>query len=242
MRVFLKSLLSLLFSLCLAIPLLNTPAHAQPIDDPSAVLMPVKDKALEQDLVQKTLQALHSGDIQTKSKESDFKTSEITVLQVGTEKKFYSATVPITGESTSELSGLTIVYDSEFNVQDSTETIVYKNPEANTTVSSYRDGILHSSVATDVKFTDLENDLNRTNPELLKKNQISPQGWGEKIGCVAATLGVTAAVAKIIVAMCGTSCAAAATGVGAAICAACITGIVGLGGISVTAIAHCFTL
>ncbi|QRZ61361.1 hypothetical protein [Rothia sp. ZJ932] len=123
--------------------------------------MPVTDKTLEQDLTQKTLQSLSNGDIKTKTQEESIKTDETTVLQVGTEKKFYSVTVPITGESSSKLSGLTVIYDSDFKVQDSIETLVYENTDSTIAVSSYRDGILHSSAATDVKFTDLENDLKK---------------------------------------------------------------------------------
>nr|DAG41547.1 MAG TPA: hypothetical protein [Caudoviricetes sp.] len=141
------------------------------------------------------------------------------------------------------MSGITAVYDSKGELSSFSETLIYENAEKNFEVSVYENGALVNKQ--DIGERYVPNSELRTYLEDLSQNDdalVTPMGWGEKVGCVAATLGVGVVFAKIIVSVCGTSCAAAATGVGAAVCGACITGIVGVAGASLTAIYHCFQL
>jgi hypothetical protein len=63
-----------------------------------------------------------------------------------------------------------------------------------------------------------------------------------KVACTASVLGIAGWVATILVNLCGGSCAFAETPPTAAICAACITGIVSTGGGALKAVLACFKL
>jgi hypothetical protein len=68
-------------------------------------------------------------------------------------------------------------------------------------------------------------------------------GWGEKVACVAATLGIAYWVASLITGVCGATCATAVTNpVSAGLCAACVTAYVAVGTGSVAVLFKCFTL
>ena len=197
------------------------------------ILEKTSDTAADQALIDKIHRELENKEISLRTSLQYLDFSEAVVLaSVNGESRVRSITIPIREPGVYKASGITFIVDSSENILDQAESRVVLDSNGNYQVETYREAELVETVNTGVSKSQA---LGETPFPMT-------YGWGEKVGCVAATLGVTAAVAKIIVSMCGASCVAAETGVGVAICAACITGIVSIGGVSITAVYQCFKL
>lgn len=196
-------------------------------------LVPTGDAEADRAIVSRLQAALESGENRAETKISNLKFDEAKVYRIESQgQPLRSVTIPIVEEGVLFLSGITYIVDDQDQVKDQAESRLVLDGDGTYVVKTYKDGQLVGEY--DTGTTDAQ--VRGESPDVV------PYGFGEKAACVAATLGVSIWIANTIVGMCGTSCVAAETGVGAAICAACITGIVSIGGVSLTALYNCFTL
>lgn len=141
----------------------------------------------------------------------------------------------------SKLSNLNIIFDATDNLVYYSETLLENNVETNKfIVSNYQNGVLIEQKQTDVDY--ISNEQISSGIKRLKTfaYEEETRGWGEKVGCLAAVVGVSGIVAKLIAATCVAACTAEPVGV--AVCAACISGVCVLGGADIAGIVECFKL
>ena len=212
----------------------RVPACSEGTSHPGTVSVSETGKPAEDRATVELLEnSLRGREYLTKTDFANLKFDRATVLNVrAQDHTVRSVTIPIDEEGLFRGSGVTYIVDDGNKVLDQAESRIVLDEHGFYVVQNFRNGELKEISDTGVSESQVKEEAPAT----------VPYGWGEKIGCVAATLGVSYAVAQVIVGTCGTSCAAAETGVGAAICAACITGIVAVGGASLTAVYNCFQL
>lgn len=155
---------------------------------------------------------------------------------------FTSATVPVVGVAESPLSGVTLVYDDGM-INNYAEVHVSRNTSNHFQITTFSNGQMVKDQDSGIPWVTNKAMLSALHNPDVANGPIVTTGWGEKVACVSATLGVSYWVANLIVSLCGGSCATAETNPGsAAICAACITGIVAVSSGALTAVYKCMGL
>lgn len=178
--------------------------------------------------------ALSSQEIKTEAPPSALSLEDAKVYTVtSSDTTVTSVTVPI-GERYSMLSNLTVIFDTDGNIVQSSESLLSENSAGNFNVSTFNNGELVNSDDTDRPFM--------TDAEMQNSDgttaEVSTLGAGSTAACVATVLGVSGAVAVAIVSLCGGSCTIPIAGT--AICVACIGAYATFGGASVQQVASCF--
>lgn len=195
--------------------------------------------------------AIKTGSVSVHSPDDSIRISDSTVLQVkaGSGQPYISITIPLKGNSLRLMSNLTLVLAPGNAVATYSETLLTENKAGNFQLTTYTDGKLAQDIDTGQKAVDdeaLKAQIDEINSATQNYKQSSadvaaqPEGIGTVAACLAAVLGIGSGTAWIIASLCGGSCAAAATGVGAAICAACIGGVATLGAGAIAGAVACF--
>ncbi|WP_002144582.1 hypothetical protein [Bacillus cereus] len=181
---------------------------------------------------------LENGDISVSVSKERLDLENIKVLKVPAKgKTFTTVTVPIIGENYNFFSNITVVYDSNNNIENHQETLITKSVNNTFEFTSYADGEKVRHEVSNVEYVSNEQlkkelkDLENTSDNLIQR------GTGKIVGCLASILGIGSAVGYLIVGACMGSCPAAPP-----ICAACVAGFASLGGASMAAVVKCFSL
>lgn len=166
---------------------------------------------------------------------------EINVVKSNIDGK-YSTSVNISVKGKySLLSNLNIMFNENDSFIGYTETLIYNNDKLDKfIIDNYQNGKLIEHKQTDIDY--INNEQIKEDIQGLKKigTEQYDKGWGSKVGCIAALLGINGAVAYLIAGTCTAACAAEP--VGSAVCAACIGGICVIGAADIGAIIGCFKL
>lgn len=184
---------------------------------------------------------IYSHNIIIKAGMDNLSFDEINVVKSNIDGKYYtSVNVAVAGKY-SLLSNLNIMFNENDSFVGYTETLIYNNDNLDRfIIDNYQNGKLIEHKQTDIRY--INNKQIREGLLGLKRigEQQNDKSWNDKAGCIAALLGVNAAVASLIVGTCTLSCAAAP--IGGAVCAACIGGICVIGAADMGAIVACFKL
>lgn len=149
------------------------------------------------------------------------------------EGTYHSVTIPIT--SSVPISNFTVVYAPDDRVSNYAETQIEKTGEGFIKIAQWINGNRSLDKTEYVGELDFDSSRSGNTSTLLMA-----QSWGKAVACLAAVLGVSASVAAVVLSLCGGSCAVPEPTFSKAICAACIGGIVTLGGSSITGVTKCF--
>lgn len=183
------------------------------------------------------LAKIKSGEISIHVK--DLAVSEASVYTIASEDETLNAvTIPVTGEY-SLTSNVTILTDKEGDTVKYSESLVDEADNGNFRIRVYNNGELTKDETTTQKFMGDE-DLLAVSKVDPNEPIVSTYGIGETVSCLAVVAGIGGPAAYLIASACAGSCVAAETGVGAAICAACIGGYATLGAGGMAAAASCF--
>ncbi|MDO4411532.1 hypothetical protein [Cutibacterium sp.] len=191
-------------------------------------LIPVSDE-VSKELSQHTQDLQERSAITVATDPSSLAYNRSIVYQVETTQGTgYSATVPIDGSHF--MSNFTVLYGPHMEFLSYSETHIRQVTGGNVHIEQWTNG---------------EKSQDRTVSIESQSNSNTPPGattksWGKAVGCVATTLGVGAGVAKIILALCATSCAVPEPTFSKGVCVACIGGIATVGGGAVAAVVKCF--
>ncbi len=164
-----------------------------------------------------------------------------TVLDIQDENYSYtSITIPVKGTKYSLISNVTFLMD-ETGLVTYSETLLTEGENNKFVIDTYYNGILVKSQNTEIDFVpndEMQQALNTLQNSSAKIEEYKQtRGTAEVGACLAAILGVNAAVGLAIASTCFASCPAVP-----AICAACIGGVVALGSADVAAVVGCFNL
>lgn len=185
------------------------------------------------DLTGAAMAAVKKGSISLHAPAGSLAQDEAKVYTVDAENTTVtSVSIPVGGDY-SMLSNLTVVFDKGGNIVQYGETLISENEAGNFNITSYADGRLAKSNDTDQAFMTDAQLQNNSSPA-----RVSTSGVGETVACVVSVLGVSGAVAYLIVGACAGACTVPI--VGTAICVACIGAYAAVGGASITAVASCF--
>nr|DAG19132.1 MAG TPA: hypothetical protein [Caudoviricetes sp.] len=157
------------------------------------------------------------------------------------EEVYHSVTVPITDSL--PISNFTVVYAPDGQVSNYAETQVRRSDAELVHVAQWINGnkSLDKMVyGGDLDFSVSGSEDNTVSGSSDDSDQPMARSWGKAVACLAATLGVSAGTAALIMSLCGGSCAVPEPTFSKAICAACVGGLVTLGGTSIGAVVKCF--
>lgn len=189
-------------------------------------------------LTRAALDEVKSGGLATHAPRPALSFGQAKVYSVDSDGPAYSSvTVPISG-GYSMVSNLTVLFNDSGEITQSGETLISENEAGNFNISKFTDGELVKGKDTNRPFmTDaqLRQDAQRG---AAGADTVAAQGAGSTVACVAAVLGVSGAVAYLIVGACAGACTVPV--VGTAICVACIGAYAAVGGSSIAAVASCF--
>lgn len=147
-----------------------------------------------------------------------------------------SAPIPVGGDH-SVLSNLTVRFDKSGSIVRHAERLISENEAGNLDITSYSTGKLAKSADTHQPcLTDAQ--LQKTNATPAGPDGVNPVGVEGTVACVASVLGVSGAVADLIVGARAGACTVPV--VSPSICAAFIDDYAAVGGASINAVASCF--
>ncbi|MBD3689146.1 hypothetical protein H8R18_06315 [Nanchangia anserum] len=145
----------------------------------------------------------------------------------------YGVTIPITGAV--RISNFTVIFSPDGQVSNYAETHTKKTDDGFINIAQWING--GKSLEKTAYVGDLDFDApggNSTPSFPLDRS------WQKAVACLAAVLGVSSGVAAVVLSLCGGSCAVPEPTFSKAVCAACVGGIVTLGGASITGVVKCF--
>ena len=131
-------------------------------------------------------------------------------------------------------SNFTVIYDSQDEIINYSESLVTKSNDNKFVITSYSDGEFIQEEKTDLDYM--------SDKELKKEaedigNDIQPFGVKKIAACIGAIAGVNATVAYLIAGTCVSSCPGVPP-----VCAACIAGVATMGAADIAGILGCFNL
>lgn len=149
------------------------------------------------------------------------------------EGMYHSITIPIT--STIPISNFTVVYAPDNRVSNYAETQIEQTKGGFVTIAQWINGNKTLDKTEYVGELNFDSSGTENAPTLLKA-----QSWDKAVACLAAVLGVSSGVAAIVLSLCGGSCAVPEPTFSKAVCAACIGGVITIGGASITGVVQYF--
>lgn len=164
----------------------------------------------------------------------------VTALEMNQAGSIYtSITLPVKGDNYSLISNLTLVFNQDSSLSTYSESLITKSDDNKFIISNFMDGKLIENKATDLDYVsdaDLQKGLeNLQNTENINVKQ--SRGFGNKVACIAAVLGIGGSVAYLIAGTCTAACLTVNP-----VCATCIGGICTLGAGGIGGVVTCFTL
>lgn len=259
-----KILITLIASFALSISAAGTASATQPQPSPESAantcqavakknvrLIEEKNPAVVEQAKQHALHAIKANSVSLHSPNESIRISDSTVLQLEKDdgQRYISITMPLRGSNLRLMSNLTVVLTPNNTVATYSETLVTENEAGNFQLTTYTDGKLAQDIDTGQKAIGdeaLKAQIDEINSAIQNHQQTNagdkaqPAGIGTVAACLATVLGIGGATAWIIASLCGGSCAAVATGVGAAICAACIGAVATIGTGAISGAVSCF--
>ncbi|WEG33948.1 hypothetical protein PYS60_04430 [Amygdalobacter indicium] len=201
----------------------------------------VKDMELKDFYIELAKNEIYNKNIVIKGGIDNLNFNEINVVKSNIDGKYYTSVNVSVGGEYSLLSNLNIMFNENDTFEGYTETLIYNNDKLDKfIIDNYQNGKLIEHKQTDIDY--INNGQIREGIRGLKDIGAEQynKSWYDKVGCIAALLGVNGTVAYLIAGTCTAACLAEP--VGGAVCAACIGGVCVLGAADIGAIVACFKL
>ncbi|MDO7267020.1 hypothetical protein [Shouchella clausii] len=208
------------------------------LNDVATTTNEVTDPERIQSLKDMSSDAISNNQLELNYLNADLDFDEANILDISyNNENFTSATFPIVGDDYSVISNLTLVFDSDNEVINYSETLITKSDINTFKVTTYFDGLLTQDEVTDIDY--ISNEELQEELELIHSVQsddiVQTQGITEIALCISTVALIDLTVARLIAVSCIASCPAVPP-----ICAACIGAVAVVGSANIGAIIACF--
>lgn len=185
-----------------------------------------------QDIKQRAKNNISNGSVFLNNSNAKLDYDNSKVLDIKQNGKVYtSITLPIKGEKYSFTSNLTVIFNSQNEITNYSESLITKSDNNKFNITNYDDGKLTQNEETALDYMN-DNELKKATTD-----DIQTKGVGKIASCIGAVAGVNAGVAYLIAGTCAASCPAVPP-----VCAACIGGVATMGAADIAGIIGCFQL
>ncbi|WP_235360759.1 hypothetical protein [Shouchella clausii] len=220
-------------------PILDANASSEQLNQIGDNINEVNDAQRIQKVKDLTDAAVSNNDVVFNSNNTatlDYENANVADINKNNEN-FTAISIPVVGEEYSLISNLTLIFDSNNEIINYTETLFTKSDNDKFVLTSYNEGELIHDRVTDIDY--VSNSELKKELEYIDDEVIQPQGLNEVALCLSTVLLIDLTLARMVATACMAACA---SGVGAPICAACIGGLLAVGAGNITAVTNCFKL